>query len=128
MLALLLASPFMYIYLGVESSMYLHETFIIPTITSRTHRPIPNDIAVAVAVELPNAMECEIAVPELCKAIQNGLLYPCFNTGSRIYSSSSDLLLSFCGFANCSFQMLLALSESRLGKTRSKTSEYQLAA
>ncbi len=64
MLALLLASPFMYIYLGVESSMYLHETFIIPTITSRTHRPVPNAIAVAVAVELPNAMECENAVPE----------------------------------------------------------------
>lgn len=48
--------------------------------------------------------------------------------GFPFYSSSSGFLLSFCGLANCSFQMSLALLESRLGKTRSKTSAYQLAA
>ena len=45
--------------------MYLRQTFIIPTIISQSHRPIPNAIAVAVAVavELPNAMDAKMLCP-----------------------------------------------------------------
>lgn len=51
------------------------------------------------------------------------------NSSSQSISSSSLAESAFSGcLASCSFHRLLTWSASRLGKTRSKTSEYQLAA
>ena len=120
----------MYIYLGAELSISLPYAKHLRPPRSDFQSIVPCLAlnADAVSVELPNAMECYNPVLKLCKTERNGLHCQCFKTGSFIYSSSSDLLLSFDDFANCSFQTLLALSVSRLGKTRSKTSEYQLTA
>lgn len=68
MLALLLARLATYVHLyrsGVINVGIYAEPFMSPTILFRSHRPVPDTNAVA--VKLPNAMECYNAVTKPCK-------------------------------------------------------------
>ncbi len=72
MLALQIVGDYVHLYKSGGVNMALiSRTFMTPTILFQIHHPV--SYANAVAVQLPNAMECYDAVPKLCQAIQNGL-------------------------------------------------------